>query len=353
MSPYWKCQIAGWSLMGLVAATIPSLYGGLRWVVVGRAIVGALLGLVLTDRLRRHIKRNAWLHMPVRRLAPRVGAASLLVAAAMVLGVMPFLLAIIPGPNRAGPMVAVFSSHVAVVLAWSLTYIGYHHLQDVREAEAEKWRLKLLVRETELRALRHQLNPHFLFNSLNSLRGLVTEDPARAQEAITGLAGLLRHTLQLSRSGTTTLDRELEATQHYLELEALRFESRLRYQIDVDERAREHPVPPMLVQTLVENAVKHGIARLPEGGSVRIEARKPSEDLHIRVTNTGRLERDGEGHGVGLTNSLERLRLTFGDRVRLELEQSGPDEVTCDVLIPSPPVPSPAVAGPPKETRAP
>ena len=332
---YWKCQIAGWSFQGLLAMTIPSLYGGLRWVVVVRAIVGALLGLVLTDQLRRHMRRNGWLAMPIASLAPRVLFASLAIAFLMVLAVLPFLFAIIRIPQRAGPIAAVFASHVAIVLGWALIYIGYHYLRGVRAAEAEKWQLKLAVRETELRALRSQLNPHFLFNSLNSLRGLVIEDPARAQEAITGLAGLLRHTLQLSRSGTTTLDKELEATEHYLELEALRFESRLRYAIDVDERAREHLVPPMLIQTLVENAIKHGISRLPEGGAVRIEARKQCDDLHVRVTNTGRIV-GGEGRGIGLANSLVRLRLSFGDRVRLELRESGMDEVTCEVLIPPP-----------------
>jgi LytS/YehU family sensor histidine kinase len=353
MSPYWKCQIVGWSAMGLLAGTIPSLFGGLRWVVVGRAVVGAALGLVLTHQLRRHMRRHGWLRMPLGRLAPRVAAAGLLVAATMVLVVLPFLLVIIKRPNRAGPLLAVFASHVALVVGWMLIYIGYHHLQGVRRAEAEKWRLELAVRETELRALRSQLNPHFLFNSLNSLRGLVTEDPARAREAITGLAGLLRHTLQLSRVATTSLDRELEATEHYLELEALRFESRLRYEIDVDERARQHPVPPMLIQTLVENAIKHGISRLPEGGAVRIEARKASDDLHVRVTNTGTLAGSGERLGIGLANSLERLRLAFGEGARLELRQSGPNEVTCDVFIPAAPVPSPAAAGRGKDPDTP
>jgi hypothetical protein len=222
---YWKCQILGWSLLGLVAAGIPTLYGGLRWVVVGRALAGALLGVLLSDQLRRHMRRNGWLRLPLRRLAPRVGAASLSIAVAMVVGASPFLLLIIKGPNRAGPLSAVFASHVAIVLGWSLIYIGYHYLQGVRTAEAEKWRLQLSMRETELRALRSQLNPHFLFNSLNSLRGLVVEDPVRAREAIAGLAALLRYTLQLSRTGMTTLERELEATEHYLELEALRFET--------------------------------------------------------------------------------------------------------------------------------
>lgn len=343
MSLYWKCQILGWSLLGLVGALIPTLYGGLRWAVPGRALAGALLGIVLTDRLRRRMRRNGWLQLPLPKLAPRVGAASVAIAAVMVAGVSPFLRLIIDRPDRSGPLSAIFASHVAIVLGWSLIYIGYHYLQNVRAAEAEKWRLQLSMREAELSALRSQLNPHFLFNSLNSLRGLIAEDPARAREALGALAALLRYTLQLSRTGTTTLDRELEATEHYLELEALRFESRLRYAIEADACAREHPIPPMLIQTLVENAIKHGISRLPEGGAVRVEARKPSECLQLRVTNTGRLEAKREVRGIGLANSLERLRLVFGDRVRLSLEQTGPDEVSCDVVIPPSPL-RPAMA---------
>ncbi|HEY7817890.1 MAG TPA: histidine kinase [Vicinamibacteria bacterium] len=335
MSPYWKCQIAGWALAGAVSAVIPSLFGGMRWVVLGRAVVGAALGVVLTDQLRRHMRRNGWLAMSLPDLAPRVLAASFAVAAAMVLGVMPFLLAILRTPSRKGPLLAIFASHLAIVLGWSLIYIGYRYLQAIRRAEVEKWRLELAARETELGALRSQLNPHFLFNSLNSLRGLIPEDPSRAQDAITRLAGLLRHTLRLSRTRIITLAGELEATVHYLELEALRFESRLRYEIDVEDGLREHPVPPMLVQTLVENAIKHGISQLPEGGLVRIEARKAQGDLRLRVSNTGTLLPNPQGRGVGLANSLERLRLAFGESVRLELVQSGPNEVACEVLSPS------------------
>jgi two-component system, LytTR family, sensor histidine kinase AlgZ len=337
MSPYWICQLVGWSLHGLVTAAVPTLYGGLRWAVVGRAVVGAILGILLTDQLRKHMLRNGWLRLPLHRLVPRLIATSLVIAAVMVLGVMPFLVRFIP-PNRTGPISAVFVGQTAVIMVWSGIYLVVHYLRGLRVAEAEKWRLELAMRDTELRALRAQLNPHFLFNSLNSLRGLVTEDPARAQEAITGLAALLRFALQSSRTRTITLEQELEATRHYLELETLRFEARLRYHIDAEPRALDHPVPPMLVQTLVENAIKHGVARLPEGGMVRIEARKRSQDLSIRVTNTGTLHNTAESGGIGLANSLERLRLIFGERANLVLAASGSEEVTCDVLVPAPAV---------------
>src|SRR5262245_17081704 len=251
----------------------------------------------------------------------------------MVLALTPFLVRFIP-PDRTAPIATVFAGHTAVILGWCGIYVAVHYLRGLRAAEAEKWRLELAVRDTELRALRAQLNPHFLFNSLNSLRGLVTEDPARARDAITGLAGLLRYSLQLSRAPTTTLERELDATRQYLELEALRFEARLTYSLDIDPRALEHRVPPMLVQTIVENAIKHGITERPEGGVIRIEARMQGEDLVIRVVNTGTLDRAREQRGIGLANSAERLRLLFGERARLELVASGPGQVSCDVTVP-------------------
>jgi Histidine kinase len=335
MRPYWICQLVGWSAFGLLAAAIPTLYAGMRPAVVGRALVGTVLGILLTDALRHHMRRHGWLRLPTGRLFVRITAASLAIAGLMVLGVLPFLLVIIPG-DRAGPFAAIYAGHAATILVWCGIYLAVHHIRVVREGERERWRLQVAMQATELRALRAQLNPHFLFNNLNSLRALVGEDPARAQEAVTGLAGLLRYALQSSRLQTVALERELEATRHYLELEVLRFESRLQYRIDVDPEALEHQVPPMLLQTLVENAIKHGIARLPEGGSVLIEARRETTDLLIRVTNTGRLD-GADPEGTGLANSQERLRLLFGDRATLSLAPTAAGEVTCTVVVPGTP----------------
>jgi LytS/YehU family sensor histidine kinase len=279
---------------------------------------------------------HGWPQLPLRRLIPRIAAASLVVAALLVVLLLPLLFAILSSPSRAGPLTAIYTIHLVIVLAWILLYLGYHYVHRVRTAETEKWRLEVAMRDTELGALRAQLNPHFLFNSLNSLRALVTEDPGRAKEAITGLAALLRHTLQLSRTRTTTIRREMEATEHYLELEALRFESRLRYTLSVDPAALDYSIPPMLIQTLVENAIKHGIGPLPEGGTVRIAVQSRSDGLHIHVRNTGTLAGNPDQRGIGLANSLERLRLIYGDGVTLQLWPSELDEVTCEVVVPSP-----------------
>src|SRR5262245_28839049 len=137
ISPYWKCQIIGWSLQGIISVTIPTLYGGIRWAVVGRGIVGTLLGVMLTDQLRRHMKRQAWLSLPLRRLIPRLAAASLTIAIAMVLGILPFVLMFIPPPLRTGPIAAIVAGHVAVIAVWATIYVGLHYLWEVRTAHSQ------------------------------------------------------------------------------------------------------------------------------------------------------------------------------------------------------------------------
>ena len=344
MSAYRKCQLVGWSFYGLLATGIPTLYGGMRWTVALRAALGIALGLFLTEQLRRYMRRHGWVRLPLRRLAARVAVASVTIAGLMVALLLPLLLVNVTAERPAGPLVTIFSIHLVFVLAWISLYLGYHYLHRVHTAEAERWRTELTMRETELRALRAQLDPHFLFNSLNSLRALIPEDPTRAQAAVTGLAALLRYTLQLSRARTTTLENELEITRHYLELEALRFESRLRYTIAVDPGVLRHAVPPMLLQTLVENALKHGIAHRPEGGFVDIAVRDVGGGLHIIVRNSGTL-RPGSAGGIGLANARERLRLIFGDDVSFELRQTGTNEVTCSVVVPRDATASPRPAG--------
>ena len=128
--------------------------------------------------------------------------------------------------------------------------------------ERQALELSLVARDAQLRALRAQVNPHFLFNSLNSLRGLITEDPARAAAMVTGFAGLMRYSLDSDSRETVTLAEEMEAVDDYLGLERVRFEDRLLVERAIAPEALEVRIPPMMVETLVENAIKHGIANI-------------------------------------------------------------------------------------------
>jgi len=183
--------------------------------------------------------------------------------------------------------------------------------------------------------LRSQLNPHFLFNCLNSLRELIDEDRNRAKQVIDLLSALLRYTLRADRVETVSLKEELGAVEDYLALEKVRFEERLQTRFAIDPRSLGAKLPPMLLQTLVENGVKHGIARLPAGGELVVVAEVVDGNLRVEVTNTGRLSDATEGSSaIGLGNARERLRLMYGDSAALTLGAVDESKVRAEFVIP-------------------
>jgi len=219
-------------------------------------------------------------------------------------------------------------------VGWLCVYFFYHLFDRLKRSEIERLWLASSVKEAELRALKSQINPHFIFNALNSLRGLIDENPDRARQAVTQLANLLRYSLQSGQLETVPFEEELRTVNDYLALEQVRHEERLRVRLDVAPGALSMPIPPMLLQTLVENAVKYGIAPRREGGEITIIARCERDELHLQVTNPGSLAQGGSSTGVGLRNAAERLRLLFGARATLNLREHPAGRVIAEVLVP-------------------
>ena len=181
------------------------------------------------------------------------------------------------------------------------------------QAEARAMETSILARDAELKALKAQINPHFLFNSLNSISALTSIDPARAREMCLLLADFLRMTLRLGEKVQIPLSQEMELLEKFLAIEKVRFGARLTMETAVDERAKECLVPTLLLQPLVENAVTHGIAKLTEGGTVRLTAENHDGQLNIAVENSmdpdAPADRKG---GMGLRNVRERLEARYG-----------------------------------------
>ena len=173
-----------------------------------------------------------------------------------------------------------------------------------------------------------------MFNSLNAIRSLIGEDPERARDAVTRLAGLMRYATTATKSSKVPLARELETVRSYLELERVRLEDRLETTLEVDPALSDELVPPLVLQTLVENAVKHGISLRPNGGHIRVTAKRSSRELHLEVGNSGSLRPAEEASGIGLTNLRQRLELLYGDRSRLDLHEHE-DEVIATVVLPA------------------
>lgn len=324
---YLLAQLSGWSvytaLIGLAVFSNRTAGTGQTFAALTANVV---VMVTLSHLLRGWWKRRAWLR---RSLA---GQVARLLGAAVVMGVVSqalVLLAVVFAVRlytlqQTSVLVFILYAVQAtgIFVGWQVLYVGFHAVQRSRRAEQERAQSLATARDAELKALRAQLNPHFLFNALNTVRGLISEDPPRAQEAVTRLSALLRYTLTASEHARVPLARELEVVGDYLQLEQRRFEERLRFELDVPAELRALEVPVMLLQGLVENAVKHGLARSAAGGTVQVTARREEATLCLTVTNPAPTRASQtESTGVGVSNTTERLRLLYGARARFELRR--------------------------------
>jgi sensor histidine kinase YesM len=213
-----------------------------------------------------------------------------------------------------GQSVALFAAGVLLyVLAAALNYVLLA-LEAAAEAERREAELQILAREAELAALKAQIRPHFLFNSLNSIASLAATDPPRAEQMCVRLGEFLRRSLALGEKKSISVGEEIELSRAYLAVEALRYGSRLEVEEDLDERGQRCLVPPLLLQPLVENAVRHGIASRVEGGTLRVGVACGAGRLRILIENP--LDPDGPprpGGGRGLANVRQRLAARYGE----------------------------------------
>ena len=345
LSTYWTCQLIGWGLYAAVNFLLGALYGGASATGAAMAVGMSVLGLGASHVFRETVRRRGWMRLPVVPLALRMGLGSAITAFAMAAVALPVFAWAWTGTKPFNATVSFFGAAfnwTALLLIWSGIYAGVHLVRRWREAEreraraeADRWRLEAVAREAELRALQAQVNPHFLFNSLNTVRALIADDPERAREAVTELSGLLRYALGAGKRETVPLRDEIATVRRYLALEGLRFEERLQAEVRADPDALSAPVPPMVIQTLVENGIKHGVGTRPEGGAIRVEARAEAGSVRVIVESPGTLDADAEPEsGVGLANAAERLRRLCGDRAALVVRQADPETVRAEVLVP-------------------
>ncbi len=196
-------------------------------------------------------------------------------------------------------------------------------MESSKEAETREQEALTLARESELKALKAQINPHFLFNSLNSISALATVDGLRAREMCIKLSDFLRSTLKLAEKQSISLADELALAKAYLEVEQVRFGARLLVEIDSDPTCDQCVVPSLLLQPLVENAVKHGIAGLVDGGTIRLEARCSDGRLQLKIQNEFDPDAPAASrHGLGLRNVRDRLRALYENRARVDTSET-------------------------------
>ena len=323
LPPFWTAQLFGWSAYGaskyvLAGAMYPS-----AWRVLLLIAIGVLCSLPLRTLYRR--LRTHGVSQPLTVAAAVVASFALANLWLLVYdgllhwnGVLPF-----EGWETYSKGVL---NKAPVLLAWSALYLGLKHWQDLQDERERTLRATALATEAQLEMLRYQLQPHFLFNALNSLRALIAEDPVRAREMVTELADFLRYSLLSPGAAEVALGEEVASVRRYLALERVRYEERLQVDFEVEPGAEARRVPSFLLHPLAENAVKYGIRTSPRPLRVSVAARTEGRRLVVEVANTGRWcepmsDPVLNGLGVGLDNVRQRLARLYPGRHHFQVGQ--------------------------------
>ncbi len=237
-----------------------------------------------------------------------------------------------PGPRRGPPFSPIF--FLGFGLPTYLAVVGIAHASYFYRRAQERDRLEASLAKARLETLKMQLQPHFLFNSLNAIVTLVHLNPDAAEEMIGALSNLLRLTLESSSEQELPLRRELEFVERYLAIEHVRFGDRLRFTLEVEDETRNALTPTFLLQPLVENAVRHGLEPRAGDGALTIRARREGQMLHLAVIDNGVGLAGGQPsrEGIGLSNTRARLRELYGDDASLELRDS--NGLTVEIRLP-------------------
>jgi hypothetical protein len=354
LSLYWKCQLIGWSLASLywtVTGGLAALH--FSWALAFLHYIGDLLIYIpLTHAYRNFARKKGWQLLSPKQLVIR------LIPAVLILGTLSAILTVyklyivnsfagsfipnlLPGAARPAPPLdmlktagaSYFITGVRLMSIWLLAWHGYHFAQREFRAVKEAARLSNIARDAAFNNLSAQLNPHFFFNSLNSIKALTAEDPQKARRAIDLLSDLLRHSLYNRNTSLISLTDELNTTKDYLDLEKIRFEDRLQFHIQSDPALAKQLIPPLSIQVLVENAIKHGITKTKNGGTIHINVSQHNGHIQASVQNPGRLHNETK-EGLGLKNLAERLQLQFNGKASLQILQQSNDTVLATITTP-------------------
>jgi sensor histidine kinase YesM len=329
---YWAAQLLGWTVYVFLVGLSSYLDDKLTGEVTQLLFFVYVFGILVTQVNRYIIIRNGWLGYSIGRVLPRLFISISLLAVLMaVIQILSSELLITESEYFEN---GIWLSWFIIFVFWTILYYAAHFFEKSRDEEIKNLRWEAMKSEIELNNLKSQLNPHFMFNSMNSIRALIDEDPKMAKEGITKLSNILRSTLLMGRKRLVSVEEELNVINDYLKLEGIRYEERLRVIYNVDQACYPCLIPPLMVQTLVENAIKHGISRLTSGGELELEIKLEGENLHIRIMNTGTYSGTIENStGIGINNTIQRLELLFGKKASFTIENEN-NRVIAHIKLP-------------------
>ncbi len=334
---YWLCQLAGWFVYVLLNLLFFVLQNPIEFSDVLIYFTWLPLGIGITHLFRTVFIRLHLMGLKLYIQIPLVIIGSFINATLFYFGqyVLEVFVHDISTKIVFIDIIANIINYAFVFFFWSLAYFSYHFLMNFTQAEMQSLRWQANIKEIELNKLKSQLNPHFMFNSMNSIRALIDENPAKAKESITQLSNILRNTLMMEKNKVISFSDEIKIVTDYLNLEKVRFEERLHFEVKVIPEANNFFIPPLLIQTLVENGIKHGISKLTKGGELLLSTEVKQECLYVSIRNSGRyIANQLSETGFGLKNSMDRLKYVFGGDAEITIQNEGDEHVLTVIKFP-------------------
>lgn len=343
---YWKIQLTAWIITSLYWGFTAFFTGNFIWKIgIADLILDVVIGITLTHIYRNFALQKGWNRLSLKSLLPKIIVSVLVLSllyTVLIVGklylVRLFVLKINSLPFLdffKSVQLQIFITGTRLMSIWILAYHLYHYSRLELQTVKENARLSLIIKEAQLNNLSAQLNPHFFFNSLNNIKSLVLENPASARRAIDLLSELLRNSLNNNVGRLVSLNDEIDLVHDYLELEKIRFEERLQIKIEINVDVSKYLILPLSIQSLVENAIKHGIEKRKTGGFIKLEIEEENGFVKINVQNSGKLSKEVSDLGIGLNNLKERLLLQYNGNASFDIKELDKETVLATILLPS------------------
>jgi len=347
-TPYWLVQIVYWSFLNVFVFIDywpnGNQYNQTFWQTSINLTIYALIGIFCSHQIKKQLNRTIFLDtfklLPVLKA---IGITFFYIVLFYNLALhhrivtQPIIHSLfeVDIPHTVGkiPERIFFNHNMNIFLIWIPCFILIKGIIVLNRNNQERLLLKVNLKESQLNTLRGQINPHFIFNSLNNIRGLILEDTHKSREMITRLSDMLRYSLTKNDIDAIAIVDELEMVDNYVAISKIQMEERLQFEKNILLNTDDVLIPPMIIQMLVENAVKHGIANIKNGGVVTLNIKQENNNLKIEVINPGKLATDSNSTQLGVKNIKERLALLYKENAHFNLEENN-NQVIATIQIP-------------------
>ncbi|MBK7587834.1 MAG: histidine kinase [Bacteroidetes bacterium] len=334
VSKYILFQAFGWGAFALFNIYVAYILQELTLKIFIFNLLFSGLGFLLSHLYRNFLRTHKWIYFKTEKLIQYVMLVTILLSA--LYNMCYYLLKIIIDIKTQEEYLGNFISAYVLFSLWNLFYFTWQYIEKNKRIQIETLKMESSLKDLEIKTIRSNLQPHFIFNSLNSIRALIDENPELARDAITKISNILRNTIT-SQEATDTLEKEVALVEDYLALEKIRFEERIHFIKNIDPLTLQLQVPTMMLQTLIENAVKHGISNLQQGGNILLNVTLRNDQyLAIDIINdTGVVKKTSNEFslGFGLSSSKQRLKLLYNDKAKLSLHFEN-NKAIVNIIIP-------------------